>query len=210
MRSKGELSTTLAIAVTVSFWLLLDRVDVGFIEWVENFELEFAETLWPTVLGLPSVFFGRAKVLVDKNCFPVSLSKLGYPTKKGKATKLEVFKGREAKLNLAIFYVFSKKESPLAVWNILGFVSDCRGFKRVKFAVVNERVKALESQGYLRGVGVRDTKQGGECVLYELTVRAELALALYFESMDTILGELDDSALLTVLSVIVSRQNRQI
>ena len=210
MRGKGELSTTLAIAVTVSCWLLLDRVDVGFIEWVENFELELAETFWPTVLGVPSVFFGRAKVLVDKNCFLVNLSKLGSQTKKDKVSELEVFKGVEAKLNLAIFYALSQKESPIAVWNILGIINELRGFKRTKFAVVNERVKALVAQGYVRKAGVRSKKQGGETVLYEITVRTELALALYSESLETILDELDESAELTMLSIIVSRQTRQI
>jgi hypothetical protein len=210
MRGKGELSSALAIAIAVSCVLLLDKLDVGFIEVLDNDEFDLTQTLWPILLGLPSVFLGRAKVLVEKNCFYINLSKLGSPTKKGKDTELEVFKGREAKLNLAIFHALSQKEAPLAVWNILGIITDLRGFKRTKFSVVNERVKALVMQGYVRGAGVRDRKQGGETVLYELTVRAELALALYFESMETILVELDESAALTMLSVIVSRQARQI
>ena len=98
----------------------------------------------------------------------------------------------------------------MAVWNILGCINELRGFKRTKFAVVNDRVKALVMQGYVKGVGVRGTKQGGETVLYELTVRAELALVFYSESLESILGELDESAELTMLSVIVSRRIDQI
>lgn len=176
MRGKGELSTTLAIAVTVSVCLLLDRVDAGFIEWVDNFELDLTQTLWPTVLGLSSVFFGRAKVLVDKNCFPVSLSKVGYPTKEGKVTELEVFQGREAILNLAIICVLGGKE-PQTTREICKKINRVVGRKLFDYSTVNRRVRCLEEHLYLKKSEVR-VRLGGLTNYYELRPKALLVNSL--------------------------------
>ncbi len=154
------------------------------------------------------MFLGYTKITSKGHFFSNKGFKSGYKIK-NKATELDVFKGREAKLNLAIFYILAKEESPLAVWNILGHVTERRGFKRTKYAVVNARVKALETQGYLKKTGVREKKPGGETNLYEVTVNAELAMALYSESIETILKELDEPAAVTMLGVIVSRQRQQ-
>jgi hypothetical protein len=122
-----------------------------------------------------------------------------------RAIKLSVFKGREAKLNGAIFYVLSQ-EAPLAVWNILGRIKDAPGLKRTKYAVISLRVKALETQGYLRRAGTRDKKQGGQTNLYELTAQAQLAMALRNKTMDDIISKLNEDTALTMLSLIFSTQ----
>jgi hypothetical protein len=136
-----------------------------------------------------------------------SFIKLGFGNKKSFKknsirASLSVFKGREQKLNDAIFYVLSE-ESALAVWDILGHIlHQLKGFKHTKYAIVNVRVKALESQGYLRKTGVRTTKQGGNTALYELTAKARLAMAVSSKSLDELINELDENSALTVLEVI--------
>ena len=200
MRSKGELSTTLAIAVTVSCCLLLDRVDVGFIEWVENFELELAQTLWPTVLGFPSVFFGRAKVLVEKNCFPVSVSKLGYPTKVGKVTELEVFQGVEAKLNLAIICALAGKE-PQTTREICRRINQVVGRKLFSCSTVNRRVRCLEEQLYLKKSEVRE-RLGGITNYYVLRPKALLAKFLNSTNMSALLEKVNDETALALLGAL--------
>jgi hypothetical protein len=128
-----------------------------------------------------------------------------FSKKNSKAIKLSVFKGREAKLNGTIFCVLSS-EAPLAVWNILGRIKDLPGFKRTKYAVISARVKALETQGYLRRAGSRDKKQGGQTNLYDLTAQAQLAMALRNKNMDDVISKLDEDTALTMLSLIFSTQ----
>ena len=136
---------------------------------------------------------------------PYRVTKKQLSKRNSKAIKLSVFNGREAKLNSAIFYVLSQ-EAPLAVWNILGRIKDLPGLKRTKYAVISLRVKALETQGYLRRAGTRDKKQGGQTNLYELTAQAQLAMALRNKTMDDIIGKLNEDTALMMLSLIFSTQ----
>ncbi|HDQ06577.1 MAG TPA: hypothetical protein ENN36_07645 [Candidatus Bathyarchaeota archaeon] len=125
------------------------------------------------------------------------------PRGKGKTCRLSVFKGREAKLNRAIFQVL-KDEAPQAMWDILRNVCKIRGFKRTKYAVINTRVKALEAKGYLTKTGERDTKQGGETNLYKMTARARLAVKLSSQTVDDLINRLDEDAASTILEAISS------
>ena len=125
------------------------------------------------------------------------------PRRKRKSCRLSVFKGREAKLNRAIFQVL-KEEAPQAMWDIFRKVGRMRGFKRTKYAVINTRVKALEAKGYLKKTGERDTKQGGETALYKMTARARLAVKLSCQTIDDLINELDEDAALIILKAICS------
>ena len=120
-----------------------------------------------------------------------------------------MFSGKEASRNNAIFYVLTH-ESPLAVWNILGHVKHLPGFKRTKYSVISTRVKALEAQGYLRRTRTRIKKQGGETKLYELTARAQLAMALNSKTMDDVIKELDEDSALIILRIISRNQDQSI
>lgn len=125
------------------------------------------------------------------------------PTHKCETVKLSVFKGREAKLNRAIFQVLSE-ESPLAIWDILRNICKTRGFRRTKYAVINARIKALEDEGYLKRTGHRNTKQGGKTILYELCEKTKLAIELDSRNPDDILDQLDEKSALTILKIIRS------
>ena len=95
------------------------------------------------------------------------------PRPKSEKVRLSVFRGKEAKLNLAIFLVLSET-SPLAIWDIHKNVGKMRGFKGIKYAVINTRIRVLEEKGYLISMGNRDTKQGGKTTLYILSAKMKL------------------------------------
>ncbi len=117
-------------------------------------------------------------------------------------TKLTVFTGRQQKLNRAVFRVLSKN-SPLAIWDILQKIKqDLKGFKRTKYAIINARVKALETQGYLRIVGTRTKKQGGSTNLYDITTKARLAISLSSISMDDLINSLKEDTALKLIKEI--------
>jgi DNA-binding Lrp family transcriptional regulator len=119
--------------------------------------------------------------------------------KKGKGTELSVFKGREARLNRAIFRILAEK-SNLAMYDIAKAIRHQRGLKHTKYTNVNRRVKALEQQGYLGKAGVRITQSGSETMLYELTTRAHVALLLNRISQDTFMREADEETLTVELA----------
>ena len=77
--------------------------------------------------------------------------------------------------------------------------------KGKRYAVVEVRVKALETEGYLAKAGERDTKQGKRTALFKMAGRAKLALALDSTDIDSLLGELDEVAALTILRVISNK-----
>ena len=117
----GHRGTTVAIAIAtlvVACVLVFDPLDLGISDWLENFG-DSMYALGPALLCVPNFFLGYSKAPADRHFFSNKRIK-PTPTGKNKVTELQVFKGREAKLNIAIFYVLSHRESPLAIWNILG------------------------------------------------------------------------------------------
>ncbi len=129
-------------------------------------------------------------------------------SKKSKGTELSVFKGREARLNRAIFQVLSA-EAHQAIWGIFKGVSKLRGLKGKRYAVVEVRVKALETEGYLTKAGERDTKQGKRATLFKMTGRAKLALELNSIDMDDLLEGLDENEALTILKALSNKSPKQ-
>ena len=128
--------------------------------------------------------------------------------KKCKVTELSVFKGREAKLNRAIFQILSTKE-PLAIWDLFSNIAKLRGLKRKRYAVVEVRVKALEAQGYLAVAGERDTKQGNKTSLFKLTAKAKLALEIGPRTIDDVLRELNEETALMMLKILLRLSDSQ-
>ncbi len=90
-----------------------------------------------------------------------------------RVTRLSVFKGREAKLNRAIFKILSD-ETSLTIWDTTKQVNKKKGLKHTRYAVVNTRIRILEKTGYLREAGKKQTKTGGVAILYEATSRQSL------------------------------------
>jgi hypothetical protein len=121
--------------------------------------------------------------------------------KKSKGTALSVFKGREARLNRAILQIYSEEDLQ-AKWDVLKKLTRRKGFKHLRYAVVDVRMKALELGVFLTQAGERDTKQGGKTALYSMTAKAKLALELSSRSIDDLLNELDEEAALAMLRLI--------
>ena len=87
-----------------------------------------------------------------------------------KGTELSVFKGREAKLNRAIFQILASR-GPMTIYEVSKEVGILRGLKHTKYTNVNRRMRTLEQANFLKKAGTRKTRAGFESSLYELTVR---------------------------------------
>jgi DNA-binding Lrp family transcriptional regulator len=124
--------------------------------------------------------------------------------KKSKGTELSVFKGRKAKLNRAIMQILTQN-SPQTIYDIRKQILQTRNLKTTRYANVNTRVKALEKDGYLRKIGLKNTRAGFKAALYEVTSRALFVLLISPIDLDDLILELDEISTLTILSTIVMR-----
>ena len=120
-----------------------------------------------------------------------------------KSIELAVFKGREAKLNRAILQTLTKESSD-TIYDIYRKITQTKTLE-TRYANVNTRVRALEETGYIRKIGVKETKAGFKANLYEATVRAYFAILVSSLDLDDLIGELDEIAMLTIVSTIVAR-----
>ena len=115
--------------------------------------------------------------------------------------ELSVFQGRKASLNLAIFKVL-KKESPLISYDITKSIQNKKEFKNTSCANVGRRLKALEEQGFIEEIGSRETQPGSRGKLYQLTVRAQVALLYNKISRDKFIKEADKETLAAELAAL--------
>jgi hypothetical protein len=112
--------------------------------------------------------------------------------------RISVFKGREAKLNRAIFQTLAHK-SPQTTWEMFGKFIKQKGMSHLRYWSVIRRVKNLQELDYLMKVGETETMAGSETAIYQLTPRAELAIALDQTDLDKFIREADYHRILTAL-----------
>ena len=121
---------------------------------------------------------------------------------KRKRAELSVFKGREAKLNHAIFQILAIK-GPLIIYDIHKIVKTRRKLRHVRYASVNKRVRALEESRYIKRIGSKKTKVGFEASIYELTARAYLAILLNSINLDKLVMRVDEATASAILASII-------
>jgi len=121
---------------------------------------------------------------------------------KDKSGRLSVFKGREARLNRAIFHILALK-SPLTTYDILREVRKRKDLAHIRYSVLTRRVKALQESDYLMKVGATKTRLGFETALYQLTPRAELAIALDLTNLDKFIRKAEYHQIITALNAFV-------
>ena len=122
--------------------------------------------------------------------------------RKAKSGRLSVFKGREARLNKAIFHILALK-SPQTIYEVSKEVKAQRGLKHTKYTNINRRVKVLEEYGYIKKVGTRKTQAGFQASLYQLTVRAYLAISFNRVNLDNLIKKANEESILAILAAII-------
>jgi len=122
---------------------------------------------------------------------------------KPKNTRLSVFKGREAKLNRAIFQSLALK-GVQTIYDIHKHVRTFRGLRYTYYGNVNKRVRTLQQFGYVKEVSIKSTKAGFEATEYELTTRAYLALMLDSINLEDLLNRMDENIASEILAAIAT------
>jgi len=116
--------------------------------------------------------------------------------------RITVFKGRDARLNKAIFWILAQ-QSPLTIYDIWRKLRNQRDFAYIPYNTVNRRVRDLEEHGYIEKSGERKTKTGFAAKLYQLTARAYLAMLLKRIDIDEFIEKATDLKILSALATFI-------
>jgi DNA-binding PadR family transcriptional regulator len=119
--------------------------------------------------------------------------------------RISIFKGREARLNKAIFWILAQQE-PLTTYDIWRKLRTQRDFAYIRYHIVNRRVRALDNRGYIEKSGEKKTKTGFKTKIYKLTVRAYLAILLSRITLDDFTEKAPENMVITTLSAIIFTQ----
>lgn len=122
---------------------------------------------------------------------------------KEKSGRISVFKGREARLNKAIFHILALK-GPQTIYDIHKELKAQKGLRYIRYATVNKRVRLLKESGYINRIGVKKTKAGFQASVYELTARAYLAMLLNLINLDDLLMKVDEATASEIVATIMS------
>jgi len=125
--------------------------------------------------------------------------------RKEKGGRLSVFKGREARLNQAIFHILALK-GPLTIYEVCKEVKAQKGLKQTKYTNVNRRIRILEQSGYLERAGKRKTLAGFEAILYGLTPKTYLALLLNQINLEDFIRTADKNAITVILATLATNE----
>ena len=128
---------------------------------------------------------------------------------KGKRNRgrISVFKGREAKLNFAIFHILAL-QGPQTIYDLLKQVKQQKFLRRKLYSVVLRRVKTLQESGYVEKVGTRKTLAGQTGNLYQLTPKAYLAILLNQTDMDGLLKKADETTILELIATLAKQLDK--
>ena len=117
--------------------------------------------------------------------------------------RISVFKGREAKLNFAVFHILALK-GPQTIYDIHKELKAQKELRHIRYASVNKRVRSLEESGYVKKIGVKKTKAGFKASIYELSARAYLAILLNSINLEDLLMRVDEATASAILGVLTS------
>ena len=116
--------------------------------------------------------------------------------------RISIFTGREARLNKAIFWILAKQR-PLTIYDIWQKLRNQRDFAYIPYNTVNRRVRALEEHGYVEKYGERKTNTGFTAKLYQLTIRAYLAILLDKIDVDNFIEKAPENSVLGAIATII-------
>ena len=106
---------------------------------------------------------------------------------KGRGTKLEVFSGKQAKLNRIVTLLLRSSKTPLTKYDIYKQIHNIKGYKHHDSRTVYRRINALIGEGLIAKVGSRPGQVEGESVLYDLTLYGKASLRGDEKSMEVFL-----------------------
>ena len=130
--------------------------------------------------------------------------------KSSRGTELEVFQGRAARANSAIFDILAK-ESPQTIKQILKKITKYKGLEETYYASLTKRLRNLTETGLIEEI---NPNRKGTPASYKLCVKSILAMVLEENSMQDIFNQATNKQsahiLLAFLNVLLSKKDSNI
>jgi hypothetical protein len=129
---------------------------------------------------------------------------------KSNGTELDVFQGKAARANSAIFDILAK-ESPQTIKQILKKITKYECLQETYYASLTKRLRNLTEIGLIEEI---KPNQKGAPASYKLCVKAILAMVLEENSMQEIFNQVTDNQaahiLLAFLNVLLSKKGSNV
>ena len=190
-------------AIVVTCILVFDPLDLGFADYLENYGLDSTNIFVRIVMGaVPHFVLGTTRISKKANFHPEK----GIPSlfnSKRTLSKISVFKGREAKLNYAIFRSLAT-EGPQTINDLHKKLSKQKNLEGTYYASLTKRMHCLEAAGYIKQAANTPIQTGFKVTHYELHAKAYLATFLNKTSPETVLDNIDEKNATIVLSDLIS------
>ena len=115
--------------------------------------------------------------------------------------RLSVFKGREARLNRMIL-LFLCRECCLNIWQVYKSVRETRGFRHLRYHVINRRIRDLEQEGFIEVTTIKETPQGQKVKYYQSTTKTYLAFLLDAINLDLLIQSANNTDIIILLAAL--------
>ncbi len=115
--------------------------------------------------------------------------------------RLSVFKGIEARLNRIILLILGR-ECCLNIWQVYKRVRETRGFRHLRYHVINRRIRDLEQEGFIEVTMVKETPQGQKVKYYQPTTKTYLAFLLDAINLDQLIQSANNTDIITLLAAL--------
>jgi len=134
---------------------------------------------------------------------PRIVDKKSSKKKETKRTKIDAFKGREAKLNLAIFQILGIN-GPQTIYQIHKRVIRLRELSHTRYASVNKRIRILAESGYVGNHHTDRTNSAFGAIICELQSKAYVALFFHSVGLEEIMTSLNQENAFEVLAILMN------
>jgi len=116
-------------------------------------------------------------------------------------SKLSIFKGREARLNRIILFIFGR-ECCLNIWQVYKKIRETRGFQHLRYHVINRRIRDLEQKGFIEVTTIREMPQGQKVKYFQPTSKTYLVFLLDLIDFDQLIQQTNDEDAVTLLAAL--------
>ena len=165
-----------------------------------NDKFSIACLVGPALLGPNPNWFARTPKPRSSNYFTKNRL-LCHSTKSG-YVKLSVFKGREAKLNRAIFLTLATK-GPLTISGLQKKLSKQKDLEGTYYASLTKRIRCLKKAGYIIQISAKPSQKGSRAIMYDICIKAHLATVLNKTSFEELLSKVNDKDATILLSDLI-------
>ena len=88
------------------------------------------------------------------------------------------------------------------IWQVYKRVRETRGFRHLRYHVINRRIRDLEQGGFIEVTMVKETPQGQKVKYYQPTTKTYLTFLLDAVNLDQLIQSANNTDIITLLAAL--------